>query len=326
MHIIHNTIGVPKIIQKDLDENSSSFTVWPLPKWYGVTLGNSMRRILLSSIPGTRVTWIKVAWVSHEYSTLPWVKDSVIDIILNLKWLVLEKGETGIEWLKLSKNKSGVVTAADIKAPAWVEILNKDLYITEIDQDGLELNIDIRVEKWAGYLTVEELKEREEDVEVLLIDANFSPVQNVKYNIEQTRFWDMTNLDSLEMVVTTNGSISPVDAVKFSWDMLTSYFSIFNEEALQVEGQFISNVADLINKEKEEVQEELEKETYTPIEIMWLSPRTLNALINWDILSIEKLTKCTETKLSSIKWFGKKAMTEIRDALAERGMKLLGDD
>jgi len=326
MHIIHNTIGVPKIIQKDLDNNSSSFSVWPLPKGYGVTLGNSLRRILLSSIPGTKITWIKVAGVSHEYSTLPWVKDSIIDIILNLKGLVLSKGDTGVEWLKLSKSKSWKVTAADIKAPAGVEILNKDLYITEIDQDGLELNIDIRVEKWVWYLTIEELKEREEDVEVLLIDANFSPVLNVKYNIETARFGEMTNLDSLEMVITTNGAISPVDAIKFSWDMLTSYFSIFNEESLQVEWQFISNVSDLINKEKEEVQEELEKETYTPIEIMGLSPRTLNALINWDILSIEKLTKCTETKLSSIKWFGKKAMTEIRASLAERGLKLLWDD
>jgi len=326
MHIIHNTIGVPKIIQKDLDNNSSSFSVWPLPKGYGVTLGNSLRRILLSSIPGTKITWIKVAGVSHEYSTLPWVKDSIIDIILNLKGLVLSKGDTGVEWLKLSKSKSWKVTAADIKTPAGVEILNKDLYITEIDQDGLELNIDIRVEKWVWYLTIEELKEREEDVEVLLIDANFSPVLNVKYNIETARFGEMTNLDSLEMVITTNGAISPVDAIKFSWDMLTSYFSIFNEESLQVEWQFISNVSDLINKEKEEVQEELEKETYTPIEIMGLSPRTLNALINWDILSIEKLTKCTETKLSSIKWFGKKAMTEIRSSLAERDLKLLWDD
>jgi DNA-directed RNA polymerase subunit alpha len=136
----------------------------------------------------------------------------------------------------------------------------------------------------------------------------------------------MINLDSLEMTISTDWSISPVDALKFSWDMLNSYFSIFNEDSLQVEWQFISNVKELISREKEEVQEELEKETYTPIEIMGLSPRTLNALINWDILSIEKLTKCTETKLSSIKWFGKKAMTEIRASLAERGLKLLGDD
>ncbi len=326
MHIIHNTIGVPKITQKDLENSTSSFIVGPLPKGYGVTLGNSLRRILLSSIPWTKVTWIKVKWVNHEYSTLPWVKDSIIDIMLNLKGLVLSKSDIWVEWLKLNKTKSWKVTAADIKSSWWVEIINKDLYITEIDQDGLELDIEIRVEKWVWYLTQEELLEKEEDVEVILLDTNFSPVLNVKYNIEKARFWEMINLDSLEMTIVTDWSISPVNALKFSWDMLNSYFSIFNEESLQVEWQFISNVKELISREKEEVQEELEKETYTPIEIMWLSPRTLNALINWDILSIEKLTKCTETKLSSIKWFGKKAMTEIRSSLAERGLKLLGDD
>lgn len=326
MHIIHNTIWVPKITQKDASENISSFIVGPLPKGYGVTLGNSLRRILLSSIPGTKVTWIKVSGVSHEYSTLPGIKDSIIDIILNLKDLVLKKEEVGVEWLKLTKSKSGEVTAWDIKAPAGIEILNKDLYITEIDKDGLELNIDIRIEKGAGYLTVDELKQKEDDTEIFLIDTNFSPVSNVKYNIGQARFGDIINLDSLEMDIETNGSIKPVDALKFSANMLNSYFSVFNEDSLQVEGQFISNVAELISKEKEEVQEELEKETYTPIEIMGLSPRTLNALINGNILSIEQLTKCTETKLSSIKGFGKKAMTEIRSALAERDLKLLGDD
>ena len=326
MHIIHNIIGVPKISQKYLGENICSFVMGPLPKWYWVTLGNSLRRILLSSIPGTRVTWIKVSWVSHEYSTLPWIKDSILDIILNLKELVLEKNDVSIEWLKLKKNKAWVVTAGDIKLPSWIKILNNDLYITEIDKDWLELDIDIRVEKWVWYLTDEELKEREEDVEVLLIDTNFSPVVNVKYNIEKARFWDITDLDSLELVIETNGSISPEDALRFSWQMLTSYFSLFNEESLQVEWMFISDVKDLISKEKEDVQEELEKETYTPIEIMWLSPRTLNALINWNILSIEHLSRCTETKLSSIKWFGRKAMNEIRSTLMERGLKLLWDD
>jgi DNA-directed RNA polymerase subunit alpha len=113
--------------------------------------------------------------------------------------------------------------------------LNSDLYITEIDKDGLELNIEIRVEKGTGYLTSEDLKRREDDVEVLLVDANFSPVVNVKYDVQATRHGDMTNLDALTIDVTTNGAISPVNALKFSGDMLTSYFSIFNEDALQVE-------------------------------------------------------------------------------------------
>ena len=326
MHIIHELIWVPKISQKDNGDNISSFEVWPLPRWYGVTLGNSLRRVLLSSIPGTKVTWIKVKWVSHEYSNLPWVKDSVLDIILNLKDLVVSKSQEWIEWLKLNKNKAWVVTAWDIQAPSWVEILNKDLYITEIDKDWLELDIEIRVEKNVWYKSIEDLKEIEDDVNVLLVDANFSPVLNVKYEVEKTRSWDISNLETLKMEILTNSSISPVDALKFSANMLTSYFSLFNEEGLQVEGKFISDVKDLLEKEKEEIKEELEKETYTPIEIMWLSPRTLNALINWNILSIEQLTKCTETKLSSIKWFGKKAMTGIRDALKERGLWLLGDE
>lgn len=326
MHIIHNIIWVPKISQENLDKNTSKFILGPLPRWYWVTLWNSLRRVLLSSIPWARVTGIKVSWANHEYSTIPWVKDTVLDIMLNLKSLIIDKKTSDIEWIKLSKNKAWKVTASDIKTSTWVEILNKDLYITEIDKDWLSLDIDIRVEKTVWYLSIEDLKKREEDVGVLLIDANFSPVTNVKYEITDTRFWDITSLDSLEMIISTNWVISPVDALKFSSNMLSSYFGLFNEEWLQVEGGFISSVEDLIKKEKEEIKEELERETYTPIEIMWLSPRTLNALINGNILSIEQLVKCTETKLSSIKWFWKKAMTEIREWLNERGLKLLWDD
>ncbi len=326
MHILHNLIGVPKITQNATDDNAAIFTMWPLPRGYGVTLANSLRRVALSSIPGTKVTGIKVKGVSHEYSTLPGIKDSVVDIMLNLKGLIIDKTDSGSEWLKLSKSKAGVVTAKDITLPSGISILNPDMYITEIDQDKLELDIEIRIEKSVGYMSVEDLKEREDDVNVLLIDANFSPVLNVKYNINSTRVGDITNLDALEMTIATNGVLSPGEVFKFSGNMLASYFGLLNEDALQVEGQFIGDVKDLLTREKEEVKEELEKESYTPIEIMGLSPRTLNALINGNILSIEQLTKCTETKLSSIKWFGKKAMTEIRSALNERDLKLLGDD
>ncbi len=326
MHILHNTIGVPKITQNPTGDNSAVFTMSPLPRGYGITLANSMRRVALSSIPGTKVTGIKVKGVSHEYSTLPWVKDSIVDIMLNLKGLVIDKKDVWIQWVSLSKKKAGKVTAADITVPSDIKIMNPDMYITEIDQDKLELEIEIRVEKGVGYMSSEDLKEREEDVNVLLIDANFSPVVSVKYDIHSSRVWDITNLDEVEMQITTNGVLTPTEVFKFSGDMLTSYFSLINEEALQVEGEFIGDIKDLLDREKEEVKEELEKESYTPIEIMGLSPRTLNALINGNILSIEQLTKCTETKLSSIKGFGKKAMTEIRASLNERGLKLLGDD
>jgi len=326
MHIIHNEIWLPKISQQDLAPNLAKFTLSPLPKGYGVTLGNSLRRVLLSSIPGSRVTGIKVVWASHEYATLPGIKDTVLDIMLNLKGLIVDKQTTDIEWLKLTKSTAWVVTAGDIKASAGCEVLNKDMYITEIDQDGLVLDIEIRVEKSVGYLSIEELQKREEEVGVLLIDANFSPVVNARYEIKDTRFGNITALDSLEMYIQTTGVIPPEDALKFSSNMLSSYFALFNEEALQIEGKFIANVEDLLEREKEEVRDTMDKETYTPIEIMGLSPRTLNALINGNILSVEQLVKCTETKLSSIKGFGKKAMTEIRDSLADRDMKLLGDE
>lgn len=161
--------------------------------------------------------------------------------------------------------------------------------------------MDIRVEKSVGYASIESLKKLEDDVQVLLVDANFSPVLNVRYEIKPTRYGDITNLDSLEMIIKTNGVISPSEVLKFSGKMLESYFSLFNEESLQSGGEFIADIRQVIEREKQEVKIELEKESYTPVEIMGLSPRTLNALINGDILSIESLVKCTEAKLSSIK-------------------------
>ncbi len=325
MHILHNVIGVPKIRREIISATEELFVIEPLPSGYAVTLGNSLRRVMLSSIPGARVTGVKIAWVSHEYSTLPGVRESVLDMMLNVKTLVVKKDSTDIEWLTLTKKKGGIVTGADIKCPTGIEILNPDCYITTIDA-GFDFSMQLRVEKNVGYVSIDDLKKREEDVEVLVLDANFSPVQNVKYEIKTTRYGELTSLDSLEISVRTNGVMSPSEVMKFSSRMLESYFSLFNEEKLQVGGEFISDIREVIEREKQEVKADLEKETYTPIEIMGLSPRTLNALVNWDILSIEQLTKCTEAKLSSIKGFGKKAMTEVREALKGRGLKLLGDD
>lgn len=147
MHILHNTIGVPKITQNNESNNSSIFSMSPLPRGFGVTLANSVRRVALSSVPGTKVTGIKVKGVSHEYATLPGIRDSVVDMMLNLKGLIVDKNEVGVSWIKLSKNKAGIVTASDIAFPSDIKLLNPDMYITEIDQDKLELDIEIRVEK-----------------------------------------------------------------------------------------------------------------------------------------------------------------------------------
>lgn len=300
MHIIHSLIGVPKISRKGTSVNEECLTVGPLPAGYGVTLGNSLRRVMLSSIPGTRVTGVKIAGVTHEYTTLPGVHDSIIDILLNLKGLVIEKSDSGVEWIAISKKKGGIVTAADVKCPAGVTIHNPEMYITSLDAN-FDFAAEIRIERNVGYVSIDELKHREDDTSVLLVDANFSPVVSVRYEVTDTRSGEITNLDSLEMVIRTNGVMSPSDVVKFSGKMLESYFALFNEDALQVGGEFIADIRQVIEREKQEVKADLEKESYTPIEIMGLSPRTLNALVNGDILSIEHLTKCTEAKLSSIK-------------------------
>ena len=267
MHILHNTIGVPKIRREIISATEELFIIEPLPSGYGVTLGNSLRRVMLSSIPGARVTGIKIAGVSHEYTTLPGVRESILDMMLNIKSLVVKKETTDIEWLSITKKKGGVVTGADVKCPSGVEIMNPDCYITTVDA-GFDFSLQVRVEKNVGYVSIDELKKREDDVEVLVLDANFSPVQNVKYEIKNTRYGEITSLDSLEMTVKTNGVMSPSDVVKFSTKMLESYFSLFNEERLQVGGEFISDIREVIEREKQEVKADLEKETYTPIEIM----------------------------------------------------------
>ena len=193
-----------------------------------------------------------------------------------------------------------MVTAADIKCPAGVTVHNPDMYITSLDA-SFDFTAEIRIERNVGYVSIDELKHREDDTGVLLVDANFSPVVSVRYEVTDTRSGEITNLDSLEMTIRTNGVLSPSDVVKFSGKMLESYFALFNEDALQVGGEFIADIRQVIEREKQEVKADLEKESYTPIEIMGLSPRTLNALVNGDILSIEHLVKCTEAKLSSIK-------------------------
>ena len=219
MHTIHTVIGVPKISQEVLSENEATFTIDPLPNGYGVTLGNSLRRVMLSSIPGTRVTGVKIAGVSHEYATLPGVHDSVLDILLNLKGLVVEKPDSGVEWITLSKKEPGIVTAGDITEAGGIKILNPDMYITSLDA-GFSLDIQIRVEKNVGYASIEHLKNIEEDPNLLVVDANFSPVLNVKYTVENARYGEITNLDALHITIKTNGVMSPADVVKFSGKML----------------------------------------------------------------------------------------------------------
>lgn len=325
MHIIQEEIGLPKITIDKKGDFHAVITISPLPAGYGMTLGNALRRVLLSSLPGAAVAGVKIKGISHEYTTIKGVKDSILDLTLNLKQLDIRKETKEPSVIKLSVKKPGTITAKDFETPSDVEILNKGLYITTLDKNG-KLELEVVVEKGVGYTPSTLDKKEGQDPELIEIDRIFTPIKKIKYDIEATRVGKMTNLDKLVMEIETNGSINPEEAMKFAANVLESYFSIFDKSETPVESEFMSDFDKIAQKSAEEDSKKPTQEMYTPIEILGLSPRTLNSLINGGIGSIEQLTKCTESKLNNLRGFGKKALTEVADALAERDLKLTEED
>lgn len=325
MHIIQEEIGLPKIKTESKDKYHATFSISPLPAGYGMTLGNSFRRILLSSLPGAAITSVKIQGAAHEYSTLNGIKDSVLDIILNIKLIQVKKHSKEPETINISVSKEGDVFASSIEHSSDIEILNPDLKITSITKKGVKLNIEMVVEKGVGYVPAALKKKDKKDIGMIQVDAIYSPVVKVRYDVTNTRVGKMTDLDMLMLDIETNGSITSEDALKFSASVLKSYFDLFLMEEDDVEPDFRSDVQTVKDKEIEEQEEESKKETYTPIEILNFSPRTLNALINGGIGSIEQLVKCSPSKLGNFRGFGKKAMTEVADALTPRGLTLMDD-
>lgn len=322
MHQIQEEIGIPKFKPQKKGDNHMVFTLGPLPPGYGMTVGNALRRVLLSSLPGSAFTGVKIQGVSHEYSTIKGIKDSVLDITLNLKKVYIKKDNKEPSTLELNVSKTGIVKAKDIKCPTGVKILNPDQYITTIEGKTTKLKMDLRAEKGVGYEPASQRIKKETDPNIIVLDATFTPVVKVRYEVENTRVGQMTNLDKLTLEIQTDGTITPEDALKFSSNILTSYFNLFNEEGIMVEEDFMSDFAKIAAKEQEQEKAKPVQESYTPIEILGFSPRTLNALINGGIGSIEQLSKCTESKLSNLRGFGKKALTEVADALDKKGLKL----
>ena len=325
MHQIQAEIGIPKIKTERISDSHAIFTVSPLPPGYGTTVGNSFRRILLSSLPGACVTGVKIENVNHQYSTVKGVKDSILDISLNLKLLQIKKDTSEPSTCTLNASKEGDVFAKDIKCASDVEILNPDQYITTLEK-GAKLNMELRIEKGVGYIpaTVRQ-KAGDTDPGMINLDSVFSPVRKVRYEVDSTRVGQMTNLDKLTLEIRTDQSISPENALKFSSNILQSYFNLFNQENAIIEEDFMSDFKKIQEKEAEEEKNKPQQESYTPIEILGFSPRTLNALINGGIGSVEQLSKCTESKLTNLRGFGKKALTEVKDALDKREMTLSED-
>ncbi|MEK7528688.1 MAG: DNA-directed RNA polymerase subunit alpha C-terminal domain-containing protein, partial [Patescibacteria group bacterium] len=195
------------------------------------------------------------------------------------------------------------------------------IYLTTLDKDG-RLEIQIRVEKGVGYIPVSQMEKSDDTADMIFVDAFYSPVRKVRYDVESTRVGSLTSLDKLILEITTNGAITADDSLKFASNVLKSYFNLFNEANVSVEPDYMSDPARIAEKQKEEDSKKPSQDTYTPIEILGLSPRTLNALINGDIGSIEQLVKCSEAKLINLRGFGKKAITEVKSALEARSLAL----
>lgn len=324
MHQIQAEIGIPKIKTESFGDNHAIFAMGPLPTGFGVTLGNALRRVLLSSLPGACVTGIKIDSISHEYSTIKGAKESVLDIILNLKLLSIKKDTKEPSTITLETSKGGEITAKDIKCPTEVQILNPDMYICTLEK-GTKMKIEMRVEKGVGYIPANVRQKDETDASMILIDAIYSPVRKVRFDIEASRVGQMTNLDRLNLEIETNGTITAENALKFASNLLQSYFNLFNAENIMVEEDYMSDIKSILEREKQQESSKPSQESYTPIEILGFSPRTLNALINGGIGSIEQLSKCTESKLSNLRGFGKKALTEVKAALDKKGLTLSED-
>jgi DNA-directed RNA polymerase subunit alpha len=285
---------------------SATFDIEPLYAGYGNTLGNSLRRVLLSSIRGAAIVAFKVEGATHEFTTVAGIKEDVVDIMLNLKNVrVMVHTEEPIE-LRLEKKGAGPVTAGDIKLSADVEIANPDQIIATIDDPKKTLIIDLVVEAGRGYRTIEDSSTARVHSDMIALDAVFSPVLRVRYKVDPTRVGQETNLDKLRLTVDTDGTLSPKEAFEEAAAILVNQYTALagstTVEAAPALGQGTDDDASELN---------------TPIEELNLSARTANALVNNDIRTVHDLVTLTEQDLRELKGFGSKALDEVKDKLAE---------
>jgi DNA-directed RNA polymerase subunit alpha len=293
----------------NIDENSATsatFVIEPMQAGYGNTLGNSMRRVLLSSIRGGSLVAFKVEGVTHEFTTIDGVKEDVVDIMLNLKSVNLRVHTDEPIELRLEKKGSGPVTAKDIKTTADVEIVNPDQIIATIDDPKTSLVMDFVAEAGRGYRTIEDSSTSRLHSDMIALDAVFSPVLRVRYKVDATRVGQETNLDKLRLTIETNGATTPKDAFEEAAAILVNQYTALS-------GSTHVEAAPALGQDTEEESNELN----TPIEDLNLTARTANALVNNDIRTVHDLVTLTEQDLRELKGFGSKALDEVKDKLAE---------
>lgn len=301
----------PEVETGEPEGNVQTFTISPLEPGFGHTLGNSLRRTLLSSIPGAAVSQVRFDEALHEFDVIPGVKEDVTDLILNLKDLVLRCEAEEPVTLRLDKRGPGDVTAADIQTTAEVEILNPDLHLATVNQRG-RLALDLTVEQGRGYLSAERNK-RTSTIGVIPVDAIFSPVRRVAFSIEPTRVEQATNYDKLSLEVETDGSISPRDALASAGETLRNLVSLVADLSEEPKGLELGEVSPVTA-----ASPDLE----LPIEELDLSERPRNCLKRARVDTIGQLVQKSEDDLLAITNFGSKSLEEVLQKLDERGLSL----
>jgi DNA-directed RNA polymerase subunit alpha len=313
-----NNIHTPGVVNvDDHSASSATFSIEPLHSGYGMTLGNSLRRVLLSSISGAAVTSFKIEGVTHEFTTVNGVKEDVVDIMLQLKGVRFRVYGDDVQTLRIVKKGKGTVTAKDIQVNADVEVVNPDHVIATIDDDKASLTIDMTVEVGRGYRTIEEGTARKAS-DMIAVDAVFSPVLRVRYKVENTRVGQATDLDKLLITVDTDSSITPQDAFEEASAILVNQYTALAGKT-RVAAPATANTdgdaaalamgSDMIGDEPAALN--------TSIEDLNLSARTTNALINNEIHTIKDLFSLSDVELRELKGFGSKALDEVKEKMAE---------
>lgn len=304
----------PKIECVELAEDNSygKFVVEPLERGYGITLGNSLRRILLSSLPGAAVTSVKIDGVLHEFSTIPGVVEDVTDIILNLKQLSLKVHSDEPKILRIQAEGEGPVTAGDIHTDADVEILNPDLHIATLDKGG-RLIAEIAVGKGRGYVPADQNKNPDMPIGVIPVDSIFSPIRRVNYTIEHTRVGNRTNFDKLTLEVWTNGAVRPDEACSWAAKILKEHLELFLS---------LTDDADTIEVMQEKDDNDRNKLMEMTIEELDLSVRSYNCLKRAGINTVAELCAKSDDEMIKVRNLGKKSLEEVKQKLGAIGLGL----
>lgn len=303
---------VIEIVNKADDDTYGQFVIEPLERGYGTTLGNSLRRIMLSSLPGVAVTSVKIEGVLHEFSTIPGVKEDVIEVLLNLKGLAAEIYSDEPKVIYIEASEEGEVTAGDIITDADVDIINPEMHIATLAK-GATLNMEMRIEKGRGYVAADKNKYPGMPIGTIPMDSIFSPITKVNFLVENTRVGQITDFDKLTIDIWTDGTTTPEEALSLAAKVLSEHLNLFinlTEHASTVE----------IMVEKEESEKERIREM--SIEELELSVRSSNCLRRANIDTVEKLTQRSEEDMIKVRNLGRKSLNEIKHKLAEIGLSL----